>query len=71
EVYNPKNFGQRMTWEDLFEGRMFNSFIVKSTLDNINNMPLDAYIKDPLFRLLEGENIKEKIFNYEQGLWSY
>ncbi|MEY3508163.1 MAG: Gliding motility associated protein GldN, partial [Bacteroidota bacterium] len=25
----------------------------------------------PLFRLLEGENIKERIFNYEQDLWSY
>jgi len=71
EVYNGKNFGQRMTWEDLFEGRMFSSFITRSTLDNQNNVYLDAYIKDPLFRLLEGENIKEKIFNYEQGLWSY
>ena len=33
EVYNPKNMGQsRMTWEELFESRMFGSYIVKSTL---------------------------------------
>ena len=24
-----------------------------------------------ILQLLEGENIKEKIFNYEQDLWSY
>ena len=28
-------------------------------------------INDPILRLLEGENIKEKIFNFEQDLWSY
>jgi gliding motility associated protien GldN len=71
EVYNPKNYGARMTWEELFESRMFSSYITKSTIDNPYDMPLNAYIKDPLFRLLEGENIKDKIFNYEQSLWSY
>lgn len=71
EVYNPKNYGARMTWEELFESRMFNSYITQSTLDNPRNLPLSGYIQDKLFRLLEGENIKEKIFNYEQNLWSY
>ena len=71
EVYNPKNFGARMTWEELFETRMFSSYIVKSSLDNPYDKTLKEYIKDPLFRLLEGENIKDKIFNYEQALWSY
>ena len=38
EVYNPKNMGNsRMTWEELFESRMFSSYIVKSTLDNAAN----------------------------------
>lgn len=71
EVYNPKNYGERMTWEDLFESRMFSSYITKSTLDNPYDLQLKDYIKDPLFRLLEGEKIKDKIFNYEQALWSY
>jgi len=74
EVYNGKNFGARMSWEELFEGRMFYGRIVKSTIDN----PYDKFIdqvpglKDnTILQLLEGENIKERIFNYEQDLWSY
>ncbi|MEO8860056.1 MAG: gliding motility protein GldN [Ginsengibacter sp.] len=74
EVYNGKNFGARMSWEELFESRMFYGRIIKSTLDN----PFDQYLsqqqglKDSrILQLLEGENIKDKIFNYEQNLWSY
>jgi gliding motility associated protien GldN len=72
EVYNPKNLGYgRMTWEELFESRMFSSYITKSTLDNPGNKVIRQMIKDPILALLEGDNIKERIFNYEQDLWSY
>lgn len=71
EAFNGKNFGARMTWEELFENRMFSSYITKSTMDNPYDRRLKDYIKDPILRLLEGENIKDKIFNYEQDLWSY
>ena len=72
EVYNPKNMGMgRMTWEELFESRMFSSYVVKSTLDNPGNKTIRQVIKDPILALLEGDNIKERIFNYEQDLWSY
>jgi gliding motility associated protien GldN len=74
EVYNGRNFAGRMSWEELFESRMFYGRIVKSSIDN----PYDQFIKNvpgltdkPILQLLEGENIKEKIFNYEQDLWSY
>jgi gliding motility associated protien GldN len=74
EVYNGKNFGARMTWEELFESRMFYGRIIKSTLDN----PWDQKLSEQqglkgsrILQLLEGENIKERIFNYEQNLWSY
>ena len=74
EVYNGKNYGARMSWEELFESRMFYGRIIKSTIDN----PYDQYIRNykglsdnSILQLLEGENIKEKIFNYEQDLWSY
>lgn len=74
EVYNGKNFGARMSWEELFEGRMFYGRIIKSTIDN----PYDRFLNqvpglrdNVILQLLEGENIKEKIFNYEQDLWSY
>jgi len=72
EVYNPKNYAARMSWEDLFESRMFSSYIVKSTVDNPFDLPLSSvFPNNTLFRLLEGERIKDKIFNYEQSLWSY
>jgi gliding motility associated protien GldN len=71
KVYNPKNYAGRMTWEELFESRFFSSYIVKSSNNNPKSKYLQEIIKNPLFRLLEGENIKERIFNYEQDLWSY
>jgi gliding motility associated protien GldN len=45
EVYNGKNFAGRMTWEDLFESRFFASRITKSTMDNVFDQSLSAYIK--------------------------
>jgi len=74
EVYNGKNYGARMSWEELFESRMFYGRIIKSTIDNPKDMQLRMYkglTESPLLQLYEGENIKEKIFNYEQDLWSY
>jgi gliding motility associated protien GldN len=73
-VYNGKNYGARMTWEDLFESRMFHGRIIKSTLNN----PFDQYLNNqtglkqsPILQLLQGEKIQNDIFNYEQNLWSY
>ena len=72
EVYNPKNIGAQMTWEELFESRMFSSYIVKSSIDNPFDIDLaTVYPNNTLFRLLTGEKIKDKILNYEQSLWSY
>jgi len=74
EVYNGKNYGARMSWEELFESRMFYGRIIKSTLDN----PFDQFLSQQqglkdnrILQLLEGENIQNKIFDYEQNLWSY
>jgi gliding motility associated protien GldN len=72
DVYNPKNMGQPMTWEELFESRYFNTYVVKSSMDN----PLDYRLKDiystsTILQLYEGQRIKDKIFDYEQNLWSY
>jgi len=74
EVYNGKNFGARMSWEELFESRMFYGRIIKSTLDNPWDQKLSeqqGLKENRILQLLEGENIKERIFNYEQNLWSY
>ncbi len=72
EVYNSKNFAGTMSWEDLFEQRFYSSYIIKSTMDNPYNQTLaDKHGKNKLSMLLEGEAIKDKIFNYEQDLWAY
>jgi gliding motility associated protien GldN len=73
-VYNGKNFGARMTWEDLFESRMFHGRIIKSTLDNPYDQTLSNQTglkQSPILQLLQGEKIKNEIFDYEQNLWSY
>jgi hypothetical protein len=48
EAYNGKNYGARMSWEELFESRMFASRVVKSTIDNPGDKPIMEYIKDPI-----------------------
>lgn len=62
-----------MTWYDLFENRMFSSYIFKTT--NVLDLRLaDKFEKslDPYMDiLLESERIKEELFNFEQDLWSY
>jgi gliding motility associated protien GldN len=71
EVYNPRNISSRITWEELFESRYFNGYVVKSTLDNYNDKMLNSLFSDPKRRLLEGDKIKQKIFDYEQDRWVY
>jgi len=72
DVYNPKNFSSRMTWEELFESRFFSSYITKSSANNPKNIDLlQISGNSKLLRLYEGENIKNRIFNFEQDLWQY
>lgn len=69
DVYNQNNDAATMTWEDLFEMRFFASYVVKEK--NAFNREIQHYIKDGVMRLLEGQAIKDKIFNKEQDLWQY
>jgi gliding motility associated protien GldN len=74
DVYNAKNYYQRMSWEDLFAMRFFSSYIIKE--DNPFDRSIKDYItgntqNDGVKRLLEGRKIRSTIFNYEQDLWSY
>jgi gliding motility associated protien GldN len=74
EVYNGKNFSGRMSWEELFENRMFSARIIKTSMDNPKDYLIKNYpglTENALLQLFEGENVKEKILNYEQDLWSY
>jgi gliding motility associated protien GldN len=74
EVYNSKNLSAKMSWDDLFEYRMFSGRIIKTSMDNSKDALIKNYpglTDNTLQQLFEGEYAKEKIFNYEQDLWSY
>ena len=68
EVFNPVNDAQRMTWDDIFEMRLFSSFIMKES--NIQDRRIKDYSTGQ-DALLESERIKEEIFTTEHNLWSY
>jgi gliding motility associated protien GldN len=69
DVYNQNNDAAAMSWEDLFEMRFFSSFVIKE--NNAYNREIKDYIKDGVMRLMEGQAVKDKIFNKEQDLWQY
>ncbi|MFB6455734.1 gliding motility protein GldN [Chitinophaga sp. Hz27] len=69
DVYNQNNDASTISWEDLFEMRFFGSYIVKE--QNTYNREIKDYIKDGVMRLMEGQAIKDRIFNKEQDLWQY
>lgn len=69
EVYNPHNDAARMSWEDVFEARLFDSYIIKE--GNVYNRRLKDYVTNPMDILLESQKIQESLFNFEHDLWSY
>lgn len=69
DVYNQNNDAATISWEDLFEMRFFSSFVIKE--NNTYNREIKDYIKDGTMRLLEGQAVKDRIFNKEQDMWQY
>jgi gliding motility associated protien GldN len=67
-VFIDGNDSNPMSWEDLFELRRFSSYVSKES--NVHNRRLQDYMQG-IDILLEGEKIKQEIFNYEHDLWSY
>lgn len=68
EAFNPYNDAMRMSWEDIFEMRLFSSYIMKAS--NVYDRPIKNY-KAGLDQLLEAEKIHNEIFNFEQDVWTY
>lgn len=72
KVFNEDNIASPISWDDLFEMRKFDSYIIKRS--NVNNFRLQDYpelAENNIDRLIEGEKVKEEIFNFEHDLWSY
>lgn len=66
-VYNPHNDAQRMSFDDLFWKRDFNSYIHKET--NIFDRTVSPNWKG-VDALLESEKIKGEMFRLEHDLWN-
>ena len=68
ETYNRfSNISQQITYDDAFIKRLFSSYINKE--DNVYDRRIDDYLKNGLEALLESEDIKDKIRNFEHDLW--
>ncbi len=68
QVFNPANDASPMSWEDVFEMRLFAATIYKES--NVADRKIEEYAtgRD---QLLEGQKINAEIFNFENDLWSW
>lgn len=57
-----------MTWEDLMEYRYFASYIYKEA--NVYDRKIEEYATG-VEKLVEGDKIRQGIFNFEHDLWQY
>lgn len=68
EAFNPENDAMRMSWDDVFEARLFESNITKAS--NIH----DARLQDQFAGidiLVASGRIHQEIFAIEHDLWEY
>lgn len=68
EVYNPQNDKARRSYDDVFQKRIFDSYIIKAT--NTFNRSINDYLQGA-DALAESERIKELLFNMEEDMWEY
>lgn len=71
-VFNPKNVSQRLTYDDFFEMRMFNSYLIKES--NLYDDKFKDYTElkdDPIATMLESEKASERLFLQEQDSWEH
>ncbi len=66
--FNRSNSAARLSYDDVFLRRVFDSYIVRE--DNIFDRSIIEYAKG-LDALRESERIKQSIIDFEQNLWEY
>ncbi|MDX2136352.1 MAG: gliding motility protein GldN [Saprospiraceae bacterium] len=62
------NQNATISWEDLLEMRVFNSYIYKES--NVYDRKLEDYLSG-VDLLMQSERIKAEIFNFEHDLWQF
>jgi len=68
ETFNRSNDAERRTFDDIFQKRLFSSYIYKES--NVYDRRIEDY-KSGLNALLESEKIKDEITNLEHDMWEY
>ncbi len=68
EVFMRGNDSDRRTWDDIFQKRLFASYIYKE--NNVFDRRIEDY-KQGMDALVEAERIKQDIVNLEHDLWDY
>lgn len=68
DSFNRHNDAARLSFDDLFQKRMFNATIIKES--NVYDRKLDD-VYTGMDRLLKSQEINEQLFNAEHDLWSY
>jgi gliding motility associated protien GldN len=69
EVYNRNNESQRVSFDDIFFQRRFNSYIFRES-NVYNNRSIGDYASG-IETLYESEKIKDALFTMEHDLWEY
>lgn len=68
EAFNPQNDKTSLSWDDIFETRMFESYIYKES--NVYDRAIVEYATG-IDLQIESDRIKQKNFEYEHDLWNY
>ncbi len=68
DAFNRSNDSERRSFEDIFWKRQFSSYITKWS--NVYDRQISDY-KTGLDALLEGEEIKQALFEFEHDLWNF
>jgi len=67
-VFNWKNGGARLTYDDVFWKRLFDSYVYKD--ENVYDREISQYAMG-MDALLESNRIKTEIFEKEESMWEY
>lgn len=66
--FNRSNSAARLSYDDVFLRRVFDSYIIRE--DNIFDRSINEYAKG-IDALYESERIKQSIIDFEQSIWEY
>jgi len=67
-VFNEQNAAARLTYDEVFWKRLFESYIYKE--ENVFDRRISQYATG-VDALLESERVKNSLFNFENNLWEY